>query len=444
MAARRSRLWLVTYLSMLDRISSVASDSLAPSPCRWWQGLRALATLVLVASVLTSGPTPGALAHHQSGTAANLVVSFADAEVQSFPESDAGETESVAHITFANLGSPCSTSAFTNGTQIQAQNIRTGNTVNVGTGSGALDCANAGVYGGAGGQGFYVAPGAAGWTIAFTNQQRYVGFWWSAGNPGNTVQLQDSAGTTLATFGSEQLYEELLGGSARRCGGSGSTAPTRGADYCGNPNLTIGTTTYTQKQVQGEPYAFIHLRMDHGFQRVRFSGTGFETDNITFSETVPTFGAAETVVGDNPVTSTWPDVLLVDPRATSVALPGLALGASNEATICISQVQNAGGTALSGSPTISVTRDQNTAGVTALAGTNPWSFTGSRGAIQEQIPLIRIQSSTGTNPLVSSGSLWVRLSVDSGATCPADPDVTRIVELRSLGVTERKTVGLTL
>jgi hypothetical protein len=135
--------------------------------------------------------------------------------------------------------------------------------------------------------------------------------------------------------------------------------------------------------------------------------------------------------------------LLVDPRASSVALPELALGSANNATVCITQVQNAAGDALSGSPTISVTRDQNTADVTALAGTNPWAFTGTRGAIQEQIPLIRIQSS-GTNPLVSSGSLWVRLSVDSGSTCPAEPDVTRIVELRSFGVTEAKTVGLAL
>ena len=430
---------------MSDKMADMPTATQSATRKSSWLLLRGLALGVIAVIVTSSGPSPHARAHHQVGTTASLVVSFADAGDQSFPETDAGETDTVAQIVFANLGSPCSTSAFTNGSQIAAQNIRNNTTVNVGTGAGGLGCAAAGVYGGAGGQGFYVTPHeTTGWTLSFTNTQRYVGFWWSAGNPGNTVQLQDAAGATLATFGSAQLYEELLGGEDRRCGGSGSSAPTQGTAYCGNPNLTIGSTTYTEKQVQSEPYAFIHLRMDHGFQKVRFSGRGFEMDNITFSETVPSFGAAETVVGDNPVTSTWPDVLLVDPRASSVALPELALGSANNATVCITQVQNAAGGALSGSATIAVTRDQNTAGVTALAGTNPWAFTGTRGAIQEQIPLIRIQSSSGANPLVSSGSLWVRLSVDSGNTCPADPDVTRIVELRSFGVTEAKTVGLAL
>lgn len=371
-----------------------------------------------------------------------LTVSFAAAGAQSFPETDAGETATVAAISFNTSGSPAYTQAgLTNGTNISAVNIQSGNTVTVGTGSGTLSLNNAVVWGGAGATGQYAQPGGtnARWTLTFTNTQRYIGFWWSAGNSDNNVQLQNAAGTNLLSpaFTTASLTSALLNGNT--CPASAPTAAQEAADpwmeYCGNPN--------SQYAYVNEPYAFIHLRFETGFRRIQMWGTGFEFDNLTFSETVPTFGDSEETVGNLDVDSNWPDVLVVDPRATGVSLPTLALADANNATICLRQV-NESGTALS-TPTMRVTRTTNVTGVTAhTAETNRWGYSGTRAQIQDQIPSLRVESSNGTNALVSSGSIRVRMILTNGTTMAScdNPQVNQVIEIRSLGITGRKQVGL--
>lgn len=404
-----------------------------------------LAALGLVACLFAGLTVSAAVAVDSDGDSVDdaLIVSVAEPGDQSFPDTDAGETDTVADIAFAALGSPCSTTAFTDGTAISARNIRTGNSVNIGTGSGTLNCASANIYGGAGGTGFYVAPGdteAQAWTLSFTNTQRYLGFWWSAGNDGNTVQLLDQNDNVLLdpVFDAVSLYETLFNSPTRDC-----IVNNVVNDYCGNPNLVIAGTSYNSRQVPSEPYAFIHLRYEAGFQKVRFWGPGFEIDNVTFSETMPTFGATETVVGNPDVDSNWPDVLVLDPRSTGVLMPALLLSNSNDATICLSEVDANGNTI--GAPSIQVTRDSNIAGITAhTPETNRWGFSGTRAQVQDQVPFIRIQSATAGSPLISSGSTRVRMILTNGTTLAScdSPQVSQIVELRALIFSGRKEFGV--
>ena len=146
------------------------------------------------------------------------------------------------------------------------------------------------VWGGAGGVGGFPQAGDLLFTLNTT--QRYVGFWWSAGNRDNTVTLLNSSGATLGSFTTADLLT-ALGGS---CGGA-----TEAIDpYCGNPNTSADPT----RASANEPYAYINIRFADGFQKVRFSGAGFEFDNVSFSETVP------------PRVSTETTVTLTEPRAS--------------------------------------------------------------------------------------------------------------------------------
>ena len=376
----------------------------------------------------------------------DLVVSFAASGAQSFPDTDAGQTDTVAAISFNTSGTPAYTAAgLTNGTNVSAVNIRSGNTVTIGTGAGNLSLINASVWGGAGngttGTGQYAMPGGTNqrWTLTFTNTQRYIGFWWSAGNNDNNVQLRTAAGANLLSpaFTTASLNSALLNGNS--CPASAPTAAQETAnpwmEYCGNPNSSYAYVN--------EPYAFIHLRYETGFRQVQFWGTGFEFDNLTFSETVPTFGDSEEVVGNPDVDSNWPDVLAIDPRATGITLPTLALSDANNATICLRQVDQSGA-ALS-TPTIRVTRTTSVTGVTAhTAETNRWGYSGTRAQIQDQIPSLRVESSNGTNALVSSGSIRVRMILTNGTTMAScdTPQINQVIEIRSIGITGRKQVGL--
>ena len=372
-----------------------------------------------------------------------LVVSFAAAGVQNFPDSDAGDTDTVADISFNTSGTPSySAAGLTNGSTISARNIVNGNTVSVGTGSGTLSLNNAVVWGGAGATGQYAQPGASGnrWTMSFTNTQRYVGLWWSAGNGDNNFQLLDANGNTLLnpTFTTSAITSALLNGNS--CPATQPTAAQITANpwlgYCGNPNSTYGYVD--------EPFAFIHFRFETGFRRIQMWGTGFEFDNLTFSETIPSFGASEEVVGDLSVSSTLPTILLVDPRATSVTLPSIALSNSNNAHACFSQVANSGGSTFSGTPTLDVSRTSNTAGVTQTVTTNLWRYTGSRANIQTQLGGIRISGTNG-DPLVGSGSKFLRLHLSSnisGVAGCTDTQVDRVVEIRSVGMTTDTSSGV--
>jgi hypothetical protein len=233
----------------------------------------------------------------------------------------------------ARAVSPVITSFADPGVQFQSTNLTSatmrtvtfddtgtfgGNTVN--SVSGTINLANIGtlsgtgtvyrndyVWGGANGSGGF--PQAGNLTFNLTNTQRYVGFWWSAGNSDNTVTLLDSNGAALGSFTTADLFTALDGS----CGGA-----VQGIDpYCGNPNASADPTNASAN----EPFAYINIRFADGFQRVRFSGSGFEFDNVSFSQTVPARVSTETTVSLDAARSTCSGVTSAQANSTTYACP---------------------------------------------------------------------------------------------------------------------------
>lgn len=179
---------------------------------------------------------------------------------------------------------------------------------NVGTLSGSGNfIRNDYVWGGANGTGGF--PSAGNMLFSLTNTQRYVGFWWSAGNGDNTVTLLNSSGATLGSFTTADLFT-ALGGS---CGGT-----VEGIDpYCGNPNTSADPTN----AAANEPFAYVNIRFADGFQAVRFSGTGFEFDNVSFSQTVPARVSTETTVSTSAARTTCSGITSSQASSTTYACP---------------------------------------------------------------------------------------------------------------------------
>lgn len=175
--------------------------------------------------------------------------------------------------------------------------------------TGGVTRAAAGNFGGAGGTGTYLSVANGNQvSITLTGDRKYVGFWWSAGNTGNTIEFYDDTNTLLASFTTNSLTTLL--------GGGGSVTAINGSQYAkaayfGNPNPPAGRNT-------GEPYGYINLLLEGtstSFRRVvirHAGGGGFELDNlaVTDSATVP---------------STW-----VNYGTTPVTLPPGAIGSTDD------------------------------------------------------------------------------------------------------------------
>ena len=130
---------------------------------------------------------------------------------------------------------------------------------------------------------------------------KYVGFWWSGGNSGNVVTFYNGA-TEIANLDTVAL--ELLLGSAPPSpwpSGNGSVTSMGGTTYpkghyFGNPrgysenpplSQSVGIAqdgvTYTQHQNYIYSYINLFLTGDQTATSVKFSGNGFEFDNLTTS-----------------------------------------------------------------------------------------------------------------------------------------------------------------
>lgn len=131
-----------------------------------------------------------------------------------------------------------------------------------------------------------------------------------------------------------------------------------------------------------------------------------------------------------------PEVLIADPRSRTLTLPSQDLSGSVNAMICIEQVADSDGAALSGSPTVVAGRGTSVANVTSTSTGNIWQFSGSLANVESQIPTITI-SGTGSNPVVSSGSKFVRIGVTAASMLGSTACYTgrvRVVEIRSLSL----------
>ena len=128
-------------------------------------------------------------------------------------------------------------------------------------------------------------------TITFQEPVKYVGFWWSAGNAGNTVEFLNGA-TVVASLETSAL-ETLLGGSppASWPSGNGSVKSLGGTDYpkgryFGNPRGFTSTSPAVASTVDPTVqflYLNLYLQGSITATAVRLSGNGFEFDNMTTS-----------------------------------------------------------------------------------------------------------------------------------------------------------------
>lgn len=185
-------------------------------------------------------------------------------------------------------------------------------TFTVGSWSGAtagVNRAAADQYGGADGVGNYLAlANGSQVTVTLTGNRKYVGFWWSAGNAGNTIEFYDDTNTLLAQFTTDSLTA-LLGGGGNIVAIDGT--PYAKADYFGNPNPPSGRNT-------AQPYGYINLLLQGASVNFRTiiirhaGGGGFELDNLAVVD-------AATPPG------TWVDIGTVP-----VTLPPSAIGTQDD------------------------------------------------------------------------------------------------------------------
>ncbi|CAB4537069.1 unannotated protein [freshwater metagenome] len=134
----------------------------------------------------------------------------------------------------------------------------------------------------------YPAPSV--YKVNFGDNQKYVGFWWAAGSPGNYVEFL-SGSSVVAEINVNQLFGVFGGIPADYAGATDSVQSLDGNTYpkkyyYGNPNGYASIIPTSPSSVAyDEPYVYIHAFATNGayFDGIRFSGAGFEIDNLTIS-----------------------------------------------------------------------------------------------------------------------------------------------------------------
>lgn len=162
---------------------------------------------------------------------------------------------------------------------------------------------------------------------------------------------------------------------------------------------------------------------------------GSYTANFTIEDVNDQQSTSVLTVNVEAVDLNVPDVFVLDPQATTLDFPALTLTDSTNAMLCIAEVDNAAGDALSGTSGIEVT-DTLVNGITEQNATNLWTYRGSRADLQTQTSQIQITGVSG-NPIVESGSRFIRLSVTAAidfGTDGCNSGVRQVVELRALGL----------
>jgi hypothetical protein len=159
-------------------------------------------------------------------------------------------------------------------------------TISIGTVSGDCAVSAVGDYGGASADANSSSPTTLGAgsnyastsnpsteiTIDLDEPAKYLGMWWSAGSPSNTVELYSGA-DRVASMTTATLMTLLTGATVSSVDG-----PTYDTDdYRGNPR---------DGSAAEEPFLYLNLYATGGasFDRVVLSGGGFEFDNIAVSD----------------------------------------------------------------------------------------------------------------------------------------------------------------
>lgn len=128
-------------------------------------------------------------------------------------------------------------------------------------------------------------PAAYEFTIDLNEPAKYLGLWWSAGSPGNTIEMY-SGGDLVASVTVDAILTLLQGATVTTVGGPSVNT----SDYNGNPRNTALSPT--------EPFLYLNLYGTGGasFDQVKLIGGGFELDNIAVSDLPQVPGATEVAV----------------------------------------------------------------------------------------------------------------------------------------------------
>ena len=144
---------------------------------------------------------------------------------------------------------------------------------------------------------FVVGPVTEVLTLTFAAPVKYVGFWWSAGSPGNTVKLYTaaSASTPAATFTTTTINSILGAGIPSPYPGSATVSALDASTYkkgyyFGRPSDHTSTTptSFTGSNRQSHAYLNIFASGSIAFTKIEFTGSGFEFDNVAVSTAAKT------------------------------------------------------------------------------------------------------------------------------------------------------------
>jgi hypothetical protein len=262
-------------------------------------------------------------------------------------------------------------------------------------------------------------------TITLNTPSVYVGFWWSAGSPSNTVEFLDQNDRTLLTYTTDTLFTLLSGSSVTTTTGGSYQS----ADYRGNP------TTTSPRLATPEPFTYLHLLLDGTTSRIakiRFSGGGFELDNLTTSDTLPAIDNSWVRV--NQLTTS-------EPATVGGTLTGLTSGrsvtlknnAGNDLTLSADGSFTFSNSILAGSAyavtvgtqptgqTCTVTNGTGTASanvsnVTVTCTTNTYTVGGSVTGLASGQSLVLLNNSGNSTTVSSNTSFTFSTAINSGST----------------------------
>ncbi len=188
-----------------------------------------------------------------------------------FDDSGASEIDTLVEDSVSNAGTTYTYSNFDN------------------TGNNEYSIPVADQFGGANGSGRYISNSPASgpnsqsrYTISIDQDQEYFGFWWSAGDVGNTIEFFND-GASVFTFDTSDILGLIPNSSGSTITSIDGSTTYNTPDFYGNP-----TTPFLGNN-NGEPYAFVNFYADSGqaFDRIDLyqpdGGGQFESDNHTFS-----------------------------------------------------------------------------------------------------------------------------------------------------------------
>ena len=198
--------------------------------------------------------------------------------------------------------------------------------------------------------------------LTLTNPASYFGFWWSAGDQYNRVDLYQGS-TLYATFSTQDLLTFLNNGTGNITALNGTQYAT--SAYFGNPNITSGSKDST------EPFVYVSFVITGAsIDKLAFynlsTASAFESDNhsVIFTGstvTIPTtFVSVETLALTPTVaTPTFSPVAGTYTSVQTVAITSATSGASIRYTTNGSTPSETAGTPYSGPVTVSSTETIN-------------------------------------------------------------------------------------